>query len=103
MLRTKRKLMDILGGDGFPIPNVKKTKDRYTVICPICMGAHATMKVARNGNWIIRCPSCVSQLYLNDTVSINLFRGLQTFLNDNPEHQVAHTTGLIKYAPQDGE
>ena len=94
--------MSVIGEDGFPIPKVKNAKERYTVICPICMGANANMKVAKNGNWIIRCPTCVSQLYLNDSVSINLFRGLQRFLNDNPEHQVAHTAGLISYAPDEG-
>jgi len=95
--------MNIIGKDGFPIPDVKKDLDRYTCVCPICMGANANMKVAKTGNWIVRCPSCSIILYLNDSISINLFRGLQTFLNNNPEHQVAHTTGLIAHAPDEGQ
>jgi hypothetical protein len=67
------------------------------------MGASANMKVAKSGNWIVRCPLCSTIIYLNDITSINLFRGLQKFLNDNPEHQVAHTTGIVTHAPMDGE
>jgi hypothetical protein len=93
--------MEILGEDGFPIPQPKRT-DRFLCVCAICMGADANMKVAKNGNWIVRCPTCKTILYLNDLTSINLFRGLQAFLNADPEHQVRHTTGIVAHAPDAG-
>ena len=94
--------MTAIGKDGFPIPNKTNLKEKFTCICPICIGANANMSVAKSGNWIVRCPTCQCILYLNDTTSINLFRGLQAFLNSNPEHQVAHTTGIIVNAPDEG-
>lgn len=94
--------MALIGDDGYPIPEKVKVKDRFAAICPICIGATASMSVAKNGNWIVRCPSCACILYLNDTTSINLFRGLQRFLDESPDHQVAHTAGIIQHAPDEG-
>jgi len=94
--------MEILGEDGFPIPQAKKT-DRFMCLCPICIGADANMKVAKSGNWIVRCPTCKTVLYLNDLTSINLFRGMQAFMNADPDHQVRHTAGIVSYAPNSGE
>lgn len=93
----------LIGNDGYPIPNPAKVKDKFACICPICIGATASMSVAKTGNWIVRCPNCSIILYLNDTTSINLFRGFQQFLDNSPEHQMAHTTGIIQYAPNEGE
>jgi len=97
------QVMEIIGEDGFPIPE-KKTdrKGSFICICAICMGANATMKVAKTGNWIVRCYNCKTLMYLNDVTSINLFRGLQTFLEQNPEHQITHTTGILTHAPDEG-
>jgi hypothetical protein len=96
--------MEMIGDDGFPIPSRKKlTDDSFTCVCPICMSGDATMKVAKTGNWNIRCHNCKILLYLNSVTSINLFRGLQSFLNEDPEHQVRHTAGLIAHAPDEGK
>lgn len=101
--RTK-KLMEIIGEDGFPIPSKKKTENgSYVCVCPICMSADGVMKVAKTGNWNVRCYNCKTLMYLNSVTSINLFRGLQAFLNHDPEHQVRHTAGLVAYAPNEGE
>ena len=96
--------MEIIGSDGFPVPQEKKqAKGTYICICPICMSGDASMKVARTGNWNVRCYSCKTLMYLNSPTSINLFRGLQSFLNADPQHQVAHTAGIVSYAPNEGE
>ena len=97
--------MEIIGEDGFPVPLQKNQQDKgtYMCICPICMSANAQMKVAKTGNWNVRCYNCKMLMYLNDITSINLFRGLQTFLNADPEHQVRHTTGLVAHAPDEGQ
>ena len=93
----------MIGEDGYPIPKFdQKLKNKFICICPICVGANANLSVAKTGNWIVRCPSCSIILYLNDLTSINLFRGLQQFLDANPEHQVAHTAGIVQYAPDEG-
>jgi len=92
-----------LGPDGFPIPQVKKLTDRFACVCPICTSGNATMKVAKNGNWLVRCPSCVIHLYLNDTISINLFRGLQRVFNEDPAFQVAFAAKVVSKAPSEGE
>jgi hypothetical protein len=92
----------IVGDDGYPVPEVKKTRERFACICPICVGATANMSVAKSGNWIIRCPACTSIIYLNDVTSINLFRGLQRFLDAEPDHQLRHATGIVGYAPDEG-
>lgn len=94
--------MTMIGDDGFPIPQKVKSKERFTSICPICIGANANMSVAKNGNWIVRCPTCACIIYLNDTTSINLFRGLQAFFSKDPHHQVMHTAGIIQHAPDEG-
>jgi hypothetical protein len=96
--------MEIIGDDGFPIPSKKKEGNgSYMCVCPICMNGDATMKVAKTGNWNVRCYNCKTLMYLNDVISINLFRGLQAFLNADPEHQVRHTAGLIAHAPDEGD
>ena len=92
-----------IGPDGFPVPKVKQVSDRYACICPICTSGNATMKVAKNGNWLVRCPSCVLMLYLNETTSINLFRGIQRVFNENPEFQMNFATQVVAKAPVDGE
>ena len=93
----------IIGDDGYPIPQATlKAQDKFICICPICVGANARMSVAKTGNWIVRCGSCSIILYLNDLTSMNLFRGLQSFLEADPQHQVAHTAGIIQHAPDEG-
>lgn len=92
-----------IGPDGFPVPKVKQVSDRYACICPICTSGNATMKVAKNGNWLVRCPSCVLMLYLNETTSINLFRGIQRVFNENPEFQMNFAAQVVAKAPVDGE
>ena len=93
--------MALLGNDGFPVP-VKKDRNKYTCVCPICIGANASLSTTKTGSWIVRCPACSIILYLNDITSINLFRGLQKFLNEDPDHQVRHTAGIVSYAPDEG-
>jgi len=93
----------IIGDDGYPIPQVNRQKDRFACICPICIGATANMSIAKSGNWVVRCPSCTMILYLNDVTSINLFRGLQKLFTANPEHQIAHATGIVQHAPDEGK
>ena len=34
---------------------------------------------------------------------MNLFRGFQSFLEADPQHQVAHTAGIIQHAPDEGQ
>lgn len=93
----------IIGDDGYPIPQTTlKAQEKFICICPICIGANARMSVAKTGNWIVRCASCSIILYLNDITSMNLFRGLQSFLEADPQHQVTHTTGIIQHAPDEG-
>lgn len=92
-----------IGPDGFPVPQVKQARDRYSCVCPICTSGLATMKVAKNGNWLIRCPSCVILLYLNETTSINLFRGIQRVFNEDPDFQVAFAAKVVSKAPSEGE
>mgnify|MGYP005635251723 CR=1 FL=1 len=103
--RRKVIYMSRLGEDGFPVParKGKGGKETFICICPICMSADASMKVAKTGNWNIRCYTCKTMIYLNDVTSINLFRGLQGFLSADPEHQVRHTAGLLAYAPDEGQ
>ena len=92
----------MLGKDGYPIP---QTKDRHTfkATCPICIDGNTNIKIAKNGNWVVKCPSCSIILYLNSVTSINLFRGLQSLLNDNPEYQVMHAANVVKNAPDYGD
>ena len=93
-----------MGKDGFPIPKPNQQMlNRYTCLCPVCIGANATMTVAKNANWVVRCPTCQIILYLNDITSMNLFRGFQKFFDNDPEHQVAHTAGIIKYEVKKGD
>ena len=90
-----------LGADGYPIPEVK-LKDAYKVTCPICISGDANMSVAKNENWIIRCPSCLITLYLNSVQSINLFRGFQKMINSDAAYQVEHTKRIVDNAPDWG-
>ena len=92
-----------LGRDGYPVPHTTKPKSSFSCVCPICMGADSTISVTKTGNWIVRCPSCCIVMYLNDVMSINLFRGLQKFLDEEPEHQVRHTSGILRHAPDEGQ
>lgn len=97
-------VMEIIGKDGFPIPSQNFSKPgTYMCVCPICICADASMKVAKTGNWNVRCYNCKTLMYLNDVTSINLFRGLQAFLNADPEHQVRHTAGIVMHAPDEGQ
>ena len=100
---NKHENFDI-GEDGFPVPQkTAKKLNRFSCICPICMSADATVKLAKSVNYIVRCPTCCINLYLNDSVSINLFRGMQRFYSANPEAQVEYTANIVSYAPLDGE
>lgn len=99
--------MEIIGDDGFPIPKQiienKQKRGTFMCVCPICMSGDATMRVAKTGNWNVRCYNCKTLMYLNDVTSINLFRGLQSFLNADPDHQVRHTAGIVAHAPDEGQ
>jgi len=90
-----------LGADGYPVPEVK-LRDAYKMTCPICMSGDANMTVTKTQNWIVRCPSCVIVLYLNSIQSINLLRGFQTTMNNNPEYQVEHTRRIVENTPDWG-
>jgi hypothetical protein len=61
------------------------------------------MKQVKYGNWQIKCGHCMIVLFLNSTMSMNLFRGMQTFFNDNPQHQITHTEGIVRNAPNEGD
>jgi len=91
-----------IGKDGYPIPKVKDT-GRFSCLCIICLGATATLKEAKSGNWIVKCPSCSTITYLNSITSINLFRGFQAYMENNPQNQVLHSQGIIEHAPNEGE
>jgi len=90
-----------LGADGYPVPEVQ-VRDSFKVTCPICVSGDASMRVAKNKNWIVLCPACLSILYLNSVQSINLFRGFQSMINNDPEYQVEHTRRIVESAPDWG-
>jgi hypothetical protein len=92
----------MLGSDGYPVPEVQR-KNSYKVTCPICVSGDANMSVSKKGNWIVRCGTCSIILYLNSLQSINLFRGFQKVINDNPEYQVSHTQLIVENAPDIGQ
>jgi hypothetical protein len=91
-----------LGDDGYPVPE-KPNNGTFKCSCPICMDGGANLSISKKNNWIVRCPTCSIILYLNSITSINLFRGLQRFIDVDPEHQVKHTAGIVRYAPDIGK
>ena len=93
-----------IGEDGFPIPDdTKRVQNKFLCICPICQGANAHVKLAKSVNYVVRCPSCSIMLYLNDNLSVNLFRGMQAYFNAHPEKQVEHTRNIVAFAPDVGQ
>ena len=90
-----------LGADGYPIPE-QQLRDAYKVTCPICVSGDANMRVSKNQNWVVRCPSCSIILYLNSVQSINLFRGFQKMINNDAAYQVEHTKKIVDNAPDWG-
>jgi len=105
---TKPKKEDVkviipitIGTDGFPVPKIETPVNRrFECICPICQHTGAKLQLTQKGTYLVQCNECKMIMYLNHSVSIALFRGLQKFYEENPDLKDVMTRAIVENAPK---
>lgn len=96
----KQTIPIIIDQDGFPIPKIETpVQRRFECICPICQFAGAKLQLTTKGTYLVQCNECKMILYLNHSISISLFRGMQKFFEDNPDLKDILTKAIVENAP----
>jgi hypothetical protein len=90
-----------IGADGFPVPKIEAPVNRrFECICPICLDLNAKLQLTQKGTYLVQCNECKTIMYLNHSVSIALFRGLQKFYEENPDAKEFMSKAIVERAPQ---
>ena len=89
-----------LGADGFPVTAPGKTK-RFRAACVICFSLTAKASLTSKGTYKVGCPNCNSITFLNDEVSVNLWRGWQGLLKSSPEIRELLVNQISTHVPRD--
>lgn len=91
----------VIGADGFPVPKIETpVHRRFECICPICQHTGAKLQLTQKGTYLVQCNECKMIMYLNHSVSIALFRGLQKFYEENPDLKDVMTRAIVEGAPK---
>lgn len=92
----------VIDKDGFPVPKIETpVQRRFECICPICQHNGAKLQLTQKGTYLVQCNECKMIMYLNHSISIALFRGLQKFYEENPDLKAAMIQAIVENAPRD--
>jgi hypothetical protein len=96
----KQTIPIVIDQDGFPVPKIETpVHRRFECICPICQFGGAKLQLTTKGTYLVQCNECKMILYLNHSISISLFRGMQRFFEDNPDLKEILTKAIVENAP----
>lgn len=106
--KTGPKNPVIIGEDGLPEPQIERNMDdhfkkTFFCFCPICQYNDGKLQLTKKGTYFFQCKECKIVLYLNDSISISLFRGIQNLFLDEPEVREHLMEAIIHKIPPDTE
>ena len=96
---TPKKPKVRVASDGYPI--AKLESQTWRGICTTCFAATATLTVTKRGTYKVSCAQCKCYLWLNDAISINLWRGTQALFKKSPEVRDLLVTQVTENLPDD--
>ena len=88
-----------VASDGYPVSI--QAKQQWRGICTVCYAPTATLIVTKRGTYKVSCAQCKCYLWLNDRVSIDLWRGTQALFKKNPEVRDLLVTQVSENLPED--
>lgn len=97
--RTEERPHVRVASDGYPV--AKPSSQTWRGICTVCYAPSATLTVTKKGTYKVSCATCKCYLWLNDRVSINLWRGTQALFKKNPEVRDLLVTQVSENLPND--
>jgi hypothetical protein len=88
-----------VASDGYPVSKVQS--QTWRGICTTCFASTATLTVTKKGTYKVSCAQCKCYLWLNDRISIDLWRGTQALFKNNPEIRELLVTQVSENLPSD--
>jgi hypothetical protein len=102
--KEKKILPIVIAADGFPVPQIESPiQRRFECICPVCQFNGAKLQLTTKGTYLVQCNECKMILYLNHSISISLFRGLQKFLEENSDLKDILIKAIVENAPKSSQ
>lgn len=88
-----------VASDGYPVA-VARSKS-WRGVCTICYSPTATLTVTKKSTYKVACATCKSYVWLNDKMSIDLWRGIQALFKKSPEIRDLLVSQVTENLPED--
>jgi len=88
-----------VASDGYPVP--LDARQHWRGICTVCYAPSATLTVTKRATYKVSCAQCKCYVWLNDKVSIDLWRASQALFKKSPEIRELLVTQVTDCLPED--
>lgn len=88
-----------VASDGYPV--ALAPSNTWRGICTICFAPTATLTVTKRHTYKVSCAQCKCYVWLNDRVSIDLWRATQKLFKESPEVRDLLVSQVTANLPQD--
>lgn len=88
-----------VASDGYPV--ALAPSNTWRGICTICYSPSATLTVTKRHTYKVSCAQCKCYVWLNDRVSIDLWRAAQGLFKKSPEVRDLLSTQITEHLPED--